>query len=54
MLFNSLTFAIFLPIVFILYWTITYYPADWFSDGVHFKKDILKKYGEDIKEAVLD
>lgn len=32
---------------------ITYYPEDWFIDGVHFKEEILAKYGEKIRESVL-
>lgn len=34
--------------------SIPYYPPEWFSDGSHFKDDILKKYGDDIRKSVLE
>lgn len=33
--------------------SIPYYPDNWFSDKMHFTKDILEKYGDDIRESVL-
>ena len=33
---------------------IRYYPDDWFSDGVHFKQDILKQHINEIKNVVMN
>lgn len=32
---------------------ITYYPEDWFRDGVHFKKEILEQHLEEIRASAL-
>ena len=32
---------------------INYYPDSWFSDGVHFKKEILDAHSDDIRASVM-
>ncbi len=34
--------------------SIRYYPADWFFDRVHFKKEILNAHSEDIRASVMN
>lgn len=33
---------------------IHYYPAEWFMDGIHFKREILDVHSDDIRALVLD